>query len=82
MALITKAAGASALLQASLKSLESVSKLTTAAAVSQADTLKKSPRLKKFAVYRWVDRTPNSKSSPSFNWSKTKFPLLYLQIGP
>ena len=55
MALITKASVASALLQATFKSLESTARLTTAAAVSTADSVKKTPRVKKFAVYRWVN---------------------------
>lgn len=61
MALLTKAAAVSSLLQVGLKSLESkaVVKLATAAAASQAEPLKKDARNKKFAIYRWVSNSIN-----------------------
>lgn len=63
MALLTKAAAVSSLLQVGLKSLESkaVVKLATAAAASQAEPLKKDPRNKKFAIYRWDPEKPGDK---------------------
>ena len=66
MALLTKAAAVSSLLQVGLKSLESkaVVKLATAAAASQAEPLKKDPRNKKFAIYRWVSNSTLLTKSP------------------
>lgn len=48
---------ASSLLQLSLKSLESTAKLATAAAAATKET----PRVKKFAIYRWDPEKPGDK---------------------